>query len=60
MGEPVSLHEQTAARFEAEGRRAFERSSGPNPYNAGTMAHDRWAKGFMDALHKAGKAGHSV
>lgn len=38
-----------AARFEAEGRRAYLKSLGGNPYNAGTMAHDRWAKGFMDA-----------
>jgi len=46
----MSLHDQWAARFEAEGASAYRRSTGGNPYNAGTMAHDRWAKGFMDAL----------
>lgn len=53
----MSLHDQWAARFEAEGKAAFQRSSGGNPYNAGTMAHDRWAKGFMEAYEKARLSG---
>jgi hypothetical protein len=53
----MSLRDEWAERFEAEGKAAFQRSSGGNPYNAGTMAHDRWAKGFMEAYEKARLAG---
>jgi hypothetical protein len=51
----MSLHDETAERFEREGRRAYRDGKAGNPYRAGTMAHDRWAKGFMDALHEAGE-----
>jgi hypothetical protein len=40
----MSTHDVTAARFEAEGRAAYPH--GRNPYNAGTMAHERWARGW--------------
>ena len=46
----VSPHDYWAERFEREGQRAYQSSSDGNPYHTGTMAHDRWAKGFMDAL----------
>lgn len=47
----MSPHDYAAARFEAEGRRAYP--DGANPYNPGTMAYDRFAAGF-EQFRKAG------
>jgi len=40
----MCAHDVTAARLEAEGRAAYPH--GRNPYNAGTMANERWAAGW--------------
>lgn len=44
---PMSPLDWHAARFEAEGRAGYPHSR--NPYNAGTMACDRWARGWHHA-----------
>jgi hypothetical protein len=40
-----------AARFEAEGRAAYPH--GRNPYNANTMANERWVRGCHQADNQA-------
>jgi hypothetical protein len=43
----LSAHDFSAACFEAQGRAAYPH--GRNPYNAGTMANTRWARGWHQA-----------
>ncbi|MET0374000.1 MAG: hypothetical protein ABW128_07045 [Rhizorhabdus sp.] len=43
----MSLHDRTAAMFEAQGRAAYP--AGRNPHNPGTMANERWAAGWHQA-----------
>ena len=47
----LSLHERTGRMFEQQGERAYPH--GRNPYNAGTMANERWAKGWHAADNAA-------
>lgn len=48
IGGALSAHDFTAAQMEREGRRAFL-NAGANPYDPGTMAHDRWQAGYRTA-----------
>jgi hypothetical protein len=44
---PLCPHDYAAAKFEAEGR--YAHPHGRNPYKPGTMAHDRFVRGWYAA-----------